>query len=186
MSEGLARAIISLATGFAKGDANAVKGIVDPQTRAIVDELLASGGWEEGTGKLEGVRVVYVSAEALESEEPSSADIALAFQEPGAAYVLTFRATPSGGNWVFASTPSTGDTKPRANAWDNLTEAQYAGTATPALPEGMQLSEEDLEKAMEMLSPEQRQQVEEAIRQNPDIIKRTPGGPVRIPNPGGG
>jgi hypothetical protein len=182
VSESLARAIITLANGFLKGDAQAVKSVMERPTASITDELLASGGWEEGTAKIEGIRVVFVSDEAKTSESPDIASFVLAIQEPGAAYVLSWAGRANNNAWTFRSMPSTGATKPRASAWDNRPEAEYADAG--AFTFNAAASADDLAAMMENLTPEQRQQLEEAIRQNPDIIKRTPHGPVTIPNPG--
>lgn len=185
VSESLARAIITLATGFAKGDAQIVKSLLDRQSSAIIDELLASGGWEEGTSKVEGIRVVFVSPDALQNSEPAEANVVFAIQEPGAAYVLAWSGKPSNTGWRFKAMPSTGQTRTRAAMWDNQPEAAYADAGAFAFNDAE--VDDELARMLEGLSPEQRAAVEEAMKQNPDVIrKNVPGGRITIPNPGGG
>lgn len=183
VSDSLARAIISLASGFAKGDAQAVKSSLDRQSSAIIDELLASGGWEEGTAKVEGVRVVFITPDALQNAEPAEVNVVLAIQEPGAAYILAWSTKPANNGWSFKAMPSTGQTRARAAMWDNQPETTYADSGAFAFNAPV---DDELAKMLEGLTPEQRAAVEEAMRQNPDVIRKsTPGGPITIPNPGG-
>lgn len=108
----------------------------------------------------------------------------LAIQEPGAAYVLAWTAKQALAGWRFTSMPSTGQTRARAAMWDNQPETLYADAGAFTFKDtGL---DDEIAKMLEGLTPDQRAAVEEALRQNPDVIRKsTPGGPITIPNPGG-
>lgn len=56
----MAKAIIKLADGFAKGNAAEVKPLLTRPAQDVLNELLNTGGWEEATKDIEAVRVVLV------------------------------------------------------------------------------------------------------------------------------
>lgn len=114
----LAEAVIVLAGSIASGDDLAMAPVLDPAGRAVLDQLVASGEWYDATGEVEGVRLVYLSQSPDENTEASAAEVVLAVQEPGEAYVLAWNATNSGDGWRFSAEPSTGQTKARASEWD--------------------------------------------------------------------
>ncbi len=58
--ENLARAVIALADGFARGDASKLKTVLDKGAVNVLNTLDASGEWAESTAGIEAVRVVYV------------------------------------------------------------------------------------------------------------------------------
>lgn len=57
---GVATAVIRLADALAKGDAKAMRGMLTRPAQAVLDELEAGGGWQEATGKIEAVRIVFM------------------------------------------------------------------------------------------------------------------------------
>ncbi len=125
----LAEAVIVLAGSVAAGDDLAMAPVLDPAGRAVLDQLVASGEWYDATGEIEGVRVVFVSQSPDENTEASAAEVVLAVQDPGEAYVLAWNATNSGDGWRFSAEPSTGQTKARASEWDADTMAAFSPSA---------------------------------------------------------
>lgn len=62
--ESLARASVRLADAIARGDARAMRDMLAPDARATLNDLTASGEWDDATTAIEQVRVIY-SAEAV-------------------------------------------------------------------------------------------------------------------------
>jgi hypothetical protein len=71
--EPLARAVISLADGFARGDGPKLKGVLDDGAQYVLSSLDASGEWANSTAGIEAVRVVYVG-DAGEAKADSAAE----------------------------------------------------------------------------------------------------------------
>src|SRR5689334_20001317 len=57
----LAEGAVKIADALAKGDSAALKSLLDAGSQPVLDELVSSGGWKEGTGEIEQVRIVAVS-----------------------------------------------------------------------------------------------------------------------------
>jgi hypothetical protein len=74
--EALARAVITLADGFARGDATKLKTVLDDGAVIVLNTLDASGEWAESTAGIEAVRVVYVgdAGDAFTSSGEGGAD----------------------------------------------------------------------------------------------------------------
>src|SRR5437773_2489208 len=56
----LAESVIKLANALAKGDAEGMKPLLDKGAQSVLDELVGSGGWAEGTKPIGQVRIVAV------------------------------------------------------------------------------------------------------------------------------
>lgn len=137
----LAEGVIRLASALAAGDAAAMRGMLAPGARDVLDQLVASGGWEEGTKEIGQVRVVSLS-NATEAE-PTASLVGFAIQEPGRARLLAWTATRAGDRWVFANELCQADTKPRASDFDGV-----------SLDTSIGASESDIR---ELLNPERTQ-----------------------------
>jgi hypothetical protein len=114
VNAGLARAAISLANALAKGDATALRPMLNDNASGVLDALENEGLWEESTQKIEAVRVVKIQ------EAEGSATVFLAIQEPGTAYVLGFAGSASGETWTFDGAPADFAPRPRASDFDGL------------------------------------------------------------------
>jgi hypothetical protein len=131
-SEELARAVIALADGFARGDAKALRPILDQSGVAVLDELQASGAWEETTRKIEAIRIT--SLNSGEDAMPSG-DVTMAIQEPAAAYQLRWHATPSGTGYIFSPMESDGTIMARAGDFDGSSGAVEAAPVAGETPD---------------------------------------------------
>ena len=60
--ESFAQAAVKLADGFARGDAEALKGMMTARAKSVVDSLVADGTWAELTPRIEVVRIVYAGS----------------------------------------------------------------------------------------------------------------------------
>lgn len=58
--EALARSVISLADGFARGDASKLRSLLEAGGQGVLGSLDASGEWASSTSGIEAVRIVYV------------------------------------------------------------------------------------------------------------------------------
>lgn len=116
-AEGLARAIVRFADAMAKGDAEKFDALLQPDAKALLAQLLASGGWDEATGKIEAVRVVYVD-ESPAGPDAISAVVFVAVQDPDGAYVLGWNALNVDDKWLFKGSAATSKVKRRASEWD--------------------------------------------------------------------
>lgn len=173
----LAEGVIRLADALARGDAPAMRGLLDRAGQAILDDLVGTGGWEDGTKSIEAVRVVRVNQSGYERP---AASVATAIQEPGGAYVLVWQASPAGDGYVFSPRLASTAVKTRASEWDN---AQVEG--------GLEFDPNELKDVLSDGGPGSDRRTpdeEKPERQPPNTIrKNTPGGPVNIPTgPGGG
>jgi hypothetical protein len=121
IDENLAKAIIGLCDGFAKGDSDKVKSLLAQAAQADLDSLVSSGDWEESTKRIEAVRVIYSSEMPGDSLPSSGGQIVLAFQEPDGSYIVGFNALNNNGTWVFDGMGTTPGKKARATEWDGLT-----------------------------------------------------------------
>ena len=64
-----ARAIISLADSFARGDDGSLRDLLDSNDRRTLDALVESGRWYDDTDRIEAVRVVYLTELDEEADE---------------------------------------------------------------------------------------------------------------------
>lgn len=56
----LGRAVVKLADALAKGDAKAMRPLLEKRAQAVLDELDSTGGWTEATQGIEAVRVLLI------------------------------------------------------------------------------------------------------------------------------
>jgi len=144
VDETLARAVIKLCEAIVKGDSSALSGMLDPNGRGILERLIASGEWDDTTQKIQSIRVVnIINLGDPTSQQMSAANVYLAVQEPGRAYVLAWLASRAGDAWIFSGNVATKTTKPRASEFDGLSEDELskdpAAGATPfAAPQAEQ------------------------------------------------
>lgn len=126
-SEELARAIIGLADAFARGDATALRPMLDPSGVSVLDELQASGAWDETTKRIEAIRITSLNAG---DDAMPSADLTFAIQEPAAAYQLRWHATPGvgGSGYTFSPMESDGTVMARAGDFDGSSGAVDTGS----------------------------------------------------------
>jgi len=131
--ESLARAVISLADAVAKGDASKLGSMVDADTRTTLDYLTGSGEWDEATAKIEGVRVVHIEDLSDGGQQSTLANVNIAVQEPGSAYLMGWTALKAGDKWTFRQAPSDNGTRGRASEFDGgEPDAAPSETAAPA------------------------------------------------------
>jgi hypothetical protein len=187
LTESLAKAVVSFADAFAKGDDSKVGAMLTPGAKATLDQIEAAGGWEDATKKLEAVRVVSLAETGGEEQKATSADVVLAFQEPGSSYVLTWSCSLQNENWLFDAKPAPRGTKPRASDWDGTSAAagdadfgSGGGNTGPAPTDAGGGNTPPSPDAPAPDKPEEK-------KEDGPIRKNTPGGPVEIPRaPGGG
>jgi hypothetical protein len=96
----LAEAIATLANGLARGDGRAVRSVLGPDARAIMDRLEEAGAWERGAGSIELVRVCVLSEPA-----DGECELGLGIQDGDGAYLLAWRGVAGGGGWRFEALP---------------------------------------------------------------------------------
>jgi len=130
-SEELARAIIALADAFAKGDAAALRPMLDTSGVSVLDELQASGAWDETTKRIEAIRITSLSAG---DDAMPSADLTFAIQEPAVAYQLRWHATPGtgGSGYTFSPMESDGTVMARVGDFDGSSGAVDPGSVGTA------------------------------------------------------
>ncbi|MBL8874755.1 MAG: hypothetical protein JNM86_03045 [Phycisphaerae bacterium] len=112
----VALAVINLASAIAKGDSKAMGGMMINVGKDVLDQLVASGQWDESTSKIEAVRVVELIAPTA---KPESFNVSFAVQEPGVAYLVRFIGTLDNGRYVFTGMPGGRKTHARANQFDD-------------------------------------------------------------------
>lgn len=134
VDESLARALVTLADAFAKGDADKLRSMLDTSAQTLLDGMLASGDWASETKRIEEVRVIKLGEEPGDSAESTGGAATFAIQIPGAAYTLGFRGTKTGSNWIFTGAASPAGTKPRASDWENTTPEPPPEAPAPEAP----------------------------------------------------
>ncbi len=178
----LAEATIRFASALAKGDAKEFGSMLDPGAKAILEELVSSGGWAEQTKKIEQVRVVSLSNTG--EEKPASASVGLAVQVPGQAFLLGWTGTRVGEAWMFKNAWADGATKARASEFDG---ASVGGSAASAPSESEPTSAAPTaRKPGPGAKPESKTESKPASDPDGDRKKSTPVGPVTIPGTGKG
>ena len=166
----LAEGAVRVADALARGDATALRALLDRSGQQVVDDLVNRAEWEPATSKIEAVRIVYLTE--LGSSTPGGT-FTTAIQEPGGAYVLNWGAMTVGDNLTIVPVPAVGGTKARASDWDG---------------QNVVFAPVDL-AGLENVSPEEIQKAIEAATSGGEpgrdpMRKNTPGGPITIPNPG--
>lgn len=137
-SQEFAQAVIRLANAFAKGDAAALRGMLDATGLRVLDELQGSGAWEEATARIEAVRITNLSW--TEDALPSG-DVTIAIQEPAAAYQLRWHLVPVGNSYVFSPLESDGTVMARAGDFDGSSGEAPQAPTSEAPAEGEQPAE---------------------------------------------
>lgn len=117
----LAEAVIGLSSALARGDAAAMGQMLDPKAKRVLEELVASGEWASATKPIEAVRVVSLSGRS--EDRPTRAEVVLAVQVPGVAYLVAWDATRAGDRWTFSNKWVQGDRRARASEFDGVTVA---------------------------------------------------------------
>lgn len=97
----LAVAIATLASAFAKGDASAAQSVLDRDAADLIDLMVASGEWKQGTTGIEAVRVCVLK----ETKDTEIATVALGIQDADGAYLLAWRGSTATGAWEFEPMP---------------------------------------------------------------------------------
>jgi hypothetical protein len=170
----LATAVIDFASDFAKGDSAALQGKLSPESRAILDTLMADGTWTEETRKIEQVRIVQLSP--LQETDVQRATVVMAIQAPGGAYPLAWEAKRNGSGWTFASLTSENLSLTRASDFDNRTVRLGAKLPNPHTAPGADAEGDD-----EGGNPDQPTTTEPEEKEDGPTKKQTPGGPIEIP-----
>jgi len=124
--ETLAKAIISLTDALAKGDSNKLAGLLAAESKADLDGLLNTGGWEEGTEKIEAVRVVWLDdltpggpgGGSGGSGASTGAVLQVAVQDPAGAYLIGWEAVKVGDKWAFKGIDAPADVRRLASDFD--------------------------------------------------------------------
>ena len=170
----LAEGVIKLANALCKGDAAAMKPLLDAGANSVLDELVSSGGWDD-TKNIEAVRIVSLSGTTDARAESSL--IGFAVQGRDGAYLLAWNGKRDGDAWKFAAAPCQADVKPRASDFDGTSIS--AGVDAPSIT---QVSAEES-------GSKPGKKAEAAPEAAPDPSgprkKSTPVGPITIPGPGG-
>ncbi|MFT3686231.1 MAG: hypothetical protein QM783_15145 [Phycisphaerales bacterium] len=60
--ESFARSALLLADGFARGDAEKLKGMMSNRAKGVIDGMVSDGSWDEIKGRIEAVRIVYAGS----------------------------------------------------------------------------------------------------------------------------
>lgn len=164
--ENLARAVIDFASALAKGDAPAMQGMLDAGGKTVLEQLRASGGWDEAVEKIQAVRVVQLAG------SEAGGMLSLAVQEPGSAYVLNWKIAGADGKFIFGGLPASSQVLARASDWDTANVMpSVAGPGGPKIDNPELIPEE---QAPEVEAPA------EGEERNPRR-RNTPGGPVDVP-----
>ncbi len=181
------RAVLGLEDALARGDHDAMFDLLDESGRQVLEELDASGGWDEATSEIEAVRVVFY--QPMPTPTGLMDAVAFAIQEPGQSYLLAFVMQEAFGEWIFVPGACTDEVRARATDWDGTTIAELANLGG--------IDAEDIAGAMEGmiqgLPADQQKLVREAMGAQDESTdkprkkkkKNTPGGPVNIPESGG-
>lgn len=184
----LAEGVITLANDLAKGDAAALKPILTEPAQHVLDDLVASGGWAEGTKPIEQVRVVSLSNTS--DSHPTDSTVGLAIQGKDGAYLLAWDAKRDGDKWVFTNSPCQGDVKPRASDFDGVSiSADVSASSGSSSGSSSGASERPTTTTDSTPSSTKKPDKPEKPPSNPDnpgpIRKNTPAGPINIPRPPG-
>ncbi len=167
VDRGLAEAAIHLADAIAKGDDRRLASLLDKGDQQILERLKSTDQWIEATDGIEAVRVVSIDSVAKGSEEPESAQVALAVQDRDGAYILAWSGKKVFDEWLFNATPSSDEERARASEWDGMAPVAAGGAdAMAALLAGHQELRDLLTKGMtspDDLSLEDLQRLKELL-----------------------
>lgn len=164
--EGLARAVIGFASALAKGDSGQVQGMLDANSKGVLEQLRASGGWDEAIAKIQAVRVVQLAG------SQAGGMLSLAVQEPGSAYVLNWTIVGADGKFVFSGMPASSQVLARASDWDSANVLPSAGGPAPKIDPASLIPGEE--------APAPEAEAPPGEERNPRR-RNTPGGPVDVP-----
>jgi len=180
----LAEATIKLASALAKGDAKEFGAMLDPGAKAILEELVSSGGWGETTKKIEQVRVVSLTNTG--EEKPGTASLGLAVQVPGQAFLLGWSGTRVGDAWLFKNAWADGATKTRASEFDGASVGGGPSAAASEPSESEAPASASAGPASRKSASGAKPEAKPAADPDADKKKNTPVGPVTIPGTGKG
>jgi hypothetical protein len=133
VDESFARAALNLANAFAKGNASALRAMLDDDGQRVLAQLTSSGEWEDAVEKIEVVRIVGLSDLPGDSLPSTAGDVFLAIQEEGGAYLLRFVGRSADGLWKFTPGEASAQVLRRATDWDTTFGA---GAAPIAMGDG--------------------------------------------------
>lgn len=171
----LAEGAVKIADALAKGDAPGLRKLLDGPSQSVLDELVSSGGWAEGTKPIEQVRIVAVSG--IQEARPESSVIGMAVQGRDGAYLLAWSGRRNGEGWLFSAAPCQSDVHNRASEFDGVSiemgSFNPAGFMPPSEPTASKGS-----------TPNRPSAPPPEPERNPNR-KNTPAGPITIPSPGG-
>lgn len=130
VDRGLAEAAIRLADAIARGDDEALRGLLDKSDHGALDKLIGDGQWYEATGKIEAVRIVSIDGGARLDRAPERAEVGLAVQDPDGAYIMLWAGRKVLDDWMFTARPATDQVRGRASAWDGVSSAMLADSGS--------------------------------------------------------
>lgn len=120
----VARDVLTIANAIAKGDSEALKSVLDPVLgQPVLEELLASGGWDDATKTIEVVRVVRMTQIPTTTDKANSAEVQFAVQDREGAYLLAFAASNASGKLLWVGSPVPNVEKKRASEFDGGMDA---------------------------------------------------------------
>lgn len=167
ISEDLARAVIAFSDALAKGDAAKLQPMLDSTSKNVLEQLRASGDWDESVSKIQAVRVVQLAG------SEAGGMLSLAVQEPGSAYVLNWAIAGAGGKFVFSGMPASSQILTRASDWDTANVMPSAAGA--AMPKVDMPALDGEAPPVEDAQPAPDEPERDPRRRN------TPHGPVTVP-----
>jgi len=97
--EQAARAVASFASALSTGDSDALASLLDRSDAAVLDRLVASGGWDAGSDAIKVVRVCMVD------EDAGSLRLGLGIEDDRGAYLLGWSAALQRDGWKFSALP---------------------------------------------------------------------------------
>jgi hypothetical protein len=138
--ETLARAVIAFADALARGDSAKFGSMLAPEAKSDLDTLSGSGGWEEGTAKIEAVRVVRLDDMTAGgpgggpggSGASTGAMVQFAVQDPTGAYLLGWEAIKVGDKWAFKGADAPNNERRLAAELDGNSAPASSGAAPAA------------------------------------------------------
>lgn len=92
----IAESVAALAGSIARGDSRALHPMLDQPNQVILDELVASGVWQESTGSITKVRVCSLE------ESGQSVRVGLGVESADGAYLLGWAGEKVGSSWLFS------------------------------------------------------------------------------------
>lgn len=177
----LAESAVRLADAIARGDANALKSQLEGPSQSVLDELVASGGWAEGTSQIEQVRIVALSG--ITDPRPEITLVGTAIQGRDGAYLLAWNGRRNGESWLFSAAACQNDVKTRASEFDDI-EIVVGGSIPVS---GSAPSESGATPGGSGRTRTPPSTPAAPVPERDPNRKQTPAGPITIPSaPGGG